>query len=286
MADGSSYDMPEPVSGEGATFVRTRTIRVKIGSAPLIIRAKQDTNSLQLGTVPPGQMVTVLKEVISHSKVRAMIALDSISSTPEAAQIIVPRGATSRSVDGAANQLGRISMAPASAPAAAGAPAAAASSDSAVDDRSASVPSASTKLQGVIDDDNGFGNVGWVTLLKDGKKLVTSRVRQSAGSRQQHERQWTRRLANDKAAKVKVGTKAASHGVSLELASDPTGIGFAFGGVYPGTLHSRGHLHESHNVSYSIGLVGEYLLHVRLRQQVREALSKHSHYVPHTFPMC
>ena len=31
-----------------------------------------------------------------------------------------------------------------------------------------------------------------------------------------------------------------------------------------GTLHAHGNLHEAHNVSYSIGLVGEYLLHVRL----------------------
>jgi hypothetical protein len=48
---------------------------------------------------------------------------------------------------------------------------------------------------------------------------------------------------------------------------DPTGIGFAFGGVYPGHLHSKGRLHEKHVVSYSVGRVGRYLLHVRLRQQ-------------------
>ena len=87
----------------------------------------------------------------------------------------------------------------------------------------------------VTDDDGAYGNVGWVTLLKDGKKLVTSRVRQSAGSRQQHERQWIRRLANDKAAKGGVNSKGgvvkASHTVGLELSCDPTGIGFAFGGV-------------------------------------------------------
>ena len=53
----------------------------------------------------------------------------------------------------------------------------------------------------------------------------------------------------------------------MELHADPLGIGFAFGGVSPGTLHARGQLHEAHKVSYSIGLAGDYLLHVRLRQQ-------------------
>lgn len=37
--------------------------------------------------------------------------------------------------------------------------------------------------------------------------------------------------------------------------------------VEPGILHAHGQLHEVHKVSYSIGLAGEYLLHVRLRQQ-------------------
>ena len=48
---------------------------------------------------------------------------------------------------------------------------------------------------------------------------------------------------------------------------DPTGVGFAFGGVYPGTLHAKGKTVETHKVSYSVGRVGTYLLHVRLRQQ-------------------
>ena len=51
----------------------------------------------------------------------------------------------------------------------------------------------------------------------------------------------------------------------LELMADPNS--FAFGGVYPGTLHSHGNLRETHHVSYSIGVAGSYLLHVRLRNQ-------------------
>ena len=56
---------------------------------------------------------------------------------------------------------------------------------------------------------------GWVTLVKDGRKLVTSRVRLHAGQRRQHMNQWSRRLLNDK----------TSRDVQLELATDPTGIG-------------------------------------------------------------
>lgn len=51
-----------------------------------------------------------------------------------------------------------------------------------------------------------------------------------------------------------------------ELESDPTGTGFAYGGVYPGKLHAKGKLFEAHKVSYSIGRVGTYELHVGLRQ--------------------
>ena len=50
---------------------------------------------------------------------------------------------------------------------------------------------------------------------------------------------------------------------------DPTGVGFAFGGVTPGWLHSKGQLHEQHEVAFSVDRVGRYLLHVRLRQACR-----------------
>ena len=110
------------------------------------------------------------------------------------------------------------------------------------------------EASGILFDNDGSSNVGWVTLVKDGRKLVTSRVRQSAGSRQQHAQQWARRVANEQAQKR---TVKSSHTISLELSSDPSGIGFAFGGIHPGTLHAHGHLFENHHVSYSIGLVGE-----------------------------
>ena len=52
-----------------------------------------------------------------------------------------------------------------------------------------------------------------------------------------------------------------------ELRSDPLSIGFAYGGLYPGVMHAKGQVHESHKCTYSVGRAGTYLLHVRLRNQ-------------------
>ena len=109
--------------------------------------------------------------------------------------------------------------------------------------------------------------VGWVTLRKEcNKKLVTSRVKLGPGSRRQYHSQWDRRKENDKKETRKPGSLDVAR-LSTELTADPTGVGFGFGGVEPGVLHAHGKLHEVHKVSYSIGLSGPYLLHVRLRQQ-------------------
>ena len=133
------------------------------------------------------------------------------------------------------------------------------------------------------------GKTGWVTLVKDGKKLVTSRLRLDCTTRiqqvdqwnrrarNQQVEQWNRRAANTKGAKklsvAPVGVairdsekralagEAPSLPIALELAADPAS--FAFGGLFPGTLHSHGKLHPVHRVSYSIGTAGKYLLHVR-----------------------
>ena len=106
------------------------------------------------------------------------------------------------------------------------------------------------------------GHMGWVTLVKSGKKLVSSHIKLTPGSRRQYLGQWQRRRANDKTEQIS-GHLAKT--ISHELLADPTGIGFAFGGVDPGILHAHGALHEVHKVSYSIGLAGDFLLHVRLR---------------------
>ena len=112
------------------------------------------------------------------------------------------------------------------------------------------------------------GSVGWVLLVHQGKKLVTTRVKLGPDSRRQYVRQWARRKANDKTEKQHPGA-LRPHSLNLELASDPHGIGFGFGGVEPGTLHARGELYETHSVYYSVGLAGDYLLHVRVRVGLR-----------------
>ena len=64
---------------------------------------------------------------------------------------------------------------------------------------------------------------GWVTLKKHGKNLVTSRLKLETTRKREHIEQWDRRQRNDK----------LHNDVTNELAVDPTGVGFAFGGVYP-----------------------------------------------------
>jgi len=116
---------------------------------------------------------------------------------------------------------------------------------------------------------------GWVTLVKNGQKLVSSRVQLGPGSRRQYMQQWARRKANDRAMSAPVGadgrpTEAPAVFKNMptrnEIEADPSGIAFAFGGVEPGTLHARGQLLEVHKAAYSVGRAGQYLLHVRMRQ--------------------
>lgn len=101
---------------------------------------------------------------------------------------------------------------------------------------------------------------GWATLRKNGKNLVTSRVRLDPQVRQQAALLWKLQSLNDK-LQLDLQTEAAL--------LDKTGVGFAFGGVYPGQLHSKGQVLPAHKVSYSVDRVGKYLLHVRLRHQAR-----------------
>jgi len=75
------------------------------------------------------------------------------------------------------------------------------------------------------------------------------------------ERQRHRHGGQEKEVRIK------SSPFKQELTADPSGIGFAFGGVEPGILHAHGQLHEVHKVFFSVGRVGKYLLHVALRKQ-------------------
>ena len=164
--------------------------------------------------------------------------------------------------------------------------------------------------------------VGWVTTVKDGRPLVSSKVRLEVTDRQKFEQQWTRRQEAEKSTRRQEeferklvegqrlrrkskenededeeegrqlfrppplpgrsgtsGSGAAStvsphqkivRSLAMELAGARSAndlAAFAFGGVYPGTLHAHGRLLPSHKVYFSVGVAGRYLLHVRLRQE-------------------
>lgn len=102
--------------------------------------------------------------------------------------------------------------------------------------------------------------------------------------RQQHMTLWSRRIASDgvtasrpfstamSTARASRNGEGSGPSYAHELASDPTGVAFAFGGVDPGTLHAKGRLVAVHTVHYSVGRAGRYRLHVGLRQQGGEPL--------------
>jgi hypothetical protein len=109
---------------------------------------------------------------------------------------------------------------------------------------------------------------------------VAPRPRLNAGERRKHLELWQRREAADKAFRAaqahgrprEGGSKKdqnANVGPTLahEILSDRSGIGFAFGGMHPGTLHAAGRLVKMHTIRYTIGRAGKYKLHVGLRNQ-------------------
>ena len=74
----------------------------------------------------------------------------------------------------------------------------------------------------------------------------------------QHRQLWLNRKTTDK-LQSRANFAIDKHDPSVylhELSADPTG--FAFGGVFPGTLHAKGKLFGQHRVSYSIGRAGAY----------------------------
>lgn len=129
------------------------------------------------------------------------------------------------------------------------------------------------------------GILGWITIKKDGKSLVMKGSQLEAGDRQLYLRAWARRVAVDKSLEKPKGTAAqdrtlrrtkdflpqanrnASSVFQNELSSDPSGIGFAFGGIEPGRLHAHGRPVDTHKAYFSIAMCGKYYLHVGLRRQ-------------------
>ena len=117
------------------------------------------------------------------------------------------------------------------------------------------------------------------------------------GDRQKHMRLWQKQLADEQSrlkterhvrellrekygegkdafADAELRAAAAGPSFASEIGlEEPTrpgsprklSDGFAYGGVYPGTIHAKGQIVKSHTVSYAIGRAGTYWLHVGLR---------------------
>ena len=287
---------------------------VQVGKRPLIVRSDASLDSAMMGSIESGARVTVVEERITEECVRACITFE-----PTVLVITSARGTPVAPVG--------VADAPAVEQAQAQAEATgdeATAASSTAGEAAESVPTGQESVGG----GSGGGvqlQTGWVTLKRNGRKLVSSRVRLESTQRRQFQSQWERRLLNDKhqcvhargrkhvastharharppvrppartctgsrcalrndcgvAARARSRTVCAivtpprtthssdGSNVQTEVRGDPTGVGFAYGGVYPGLVYSKGRLHETHKVSYSVGKVGKYLLHVRLRQQAK-----------------
>lgn len=142
---------------------------------------------------------------------------------------------------------------------------------------------------------------GWITVsTSGGKELVTKEVgRLPAHLRQQYMQEWERQQGVDsnrerERALTRDEEKQLEEDMARTLSSeisngrpprrifspylqrleaDPKGICFAYGGVYPGRLHSKGKIHEAHQVHYSVGVCGRYLLHVSMRPSTSTPLT-------------
>ena len=140
---------------------------------------------------------------------------------------------------------------------------------------------------------------GWVTLAMGDVQYAHRRVaRLPAAIKQQHIDHWARRGALDSARErqrarsreedleaerwrqtphfggdaARASRAKPTRPVYLhELDADPRGVGFAYGGLTPGRLHSHGRLVDVHQAAFSVGVAGRYELHVALRHD-RESL--------------
>lgn len=102
--------------------------------------------------------------------------------------------------------------------------------------------------------DAARGKEGWLTAAhKDGRKRLARRHwKIENNERRRQQELWGRRAAADlksKEDKVRVGESYAH-----ELSECPRGIAFAYGGLYPGTLHAHGALVRTHQVSCALGV--------------------------------
>ena len=72
----SSQATPEIEVHPWADPTRQRTLRIRVGKRPLIVRATPQLDSLQIGQLRPQQIVTVLEERIENGYVRACVTFE------------------------------------------------------------------------------------------------------------------------------------------------------------------------------------------------------------------
>ena len=129
------------------------------------------------------------------------------------------------------------------------------------------------------------------TSRKDASKKEGAKL--DGAERQRHLRLWAKQLADEQSrikaeahavqmlgaraqegdaeAQAAIHAAAAGPSFATEITSEGNVSprsrpnGFAYGGIYPGTIHAHGKLLETHTVSFSIGRTGFYYLHVGLR---------------------
>ena len=252
---------------------------------PLVVRSGHELDSERVGQVRPGSRVYLLevhemstREQGANKDVRACVAVDEVDADNEesiAATVTKWRELFPVRYSWLDDDLTRAGMAASRNASRSGSP------------RAGQLSSVPTPRKVPL---------GWVTMAKAGRELLTPRTKLGAGDRQNHIRAWMRRLAVDKTLDARVRGSAANamdaassksakrerayaslrnaastrHDQGLifrnEMSSDPKGIGFAYGGVDPGRL-THGHVIETHKVHYSITGTGAYNLHVGLRQQ-------------------
>ena len=127
------------------------------------------------------------------------------------------------------------------------------------------------------------GKEGWLTAAhKDGRKRLARRhMKLENVVRQRQMTLWGNRMAAEHRRSATATAAAAAGGAVKDAKQDnrsgesfvyelkdcPRGIGLAYGGLYPGMLQTHGELVRTHQVSYSVGKAGKYLLHVGLRGQ-------------------
>ena len=198
-----------PVDQDGeVAFVRERNIRYMCKGTPLVIRSSVELDSPQIGTINPGQMFTVVMERGGGGRVRAMISLETISRHAEGvgAGTDSPRLSSPRVAPGLLTMPTSPSTPTSPSAAALSPPPALPTGDGAAALLGSPMGMGMGILSPFGEAADAFapssfpeGSVGWVTTIRHGKRLVTSKVRQSTTSRQAHAEQWVRRAATDRA---------------------------------------------------------------------------------------